>query len=652
MKSLFTIIAVLLAIMITSLCFAVPTLTIPAVKNVGANMVTLILQSNENGTGSFTINTGSNVNCGDGTKVAFGPYSSGSYHGSLPVFANVTGNYTVRNLTQDTAYTACFTAYSSSGSNLNQSPVFANISTNSAKTFTTPGWGLVGNTGVSNGSAKFTSLAIAPDGTPYVAFQDGYNSGKVTVNKFTGSDWYPVGNAGFSAGQADFVSLAFSPAGIPYVAFQDYGNSNKAIVRKYNQTLDIWDEVGSSGASAGQADYISLAFANDGTPHVAFVDYENPTITVKKFTGSTWVNLGSTGLPGDAAFISLAFSSDGIANLAYSDWSTTSKATVSKYTGSEWVAVGAPEFSSSVVNSTSLAFSPNGIPYVAYRDDGNTSKATVMKYSTNGWESVGIPQGVSSGGADLTSLAFAPDGNPCVAYQDWANGNKATVMKFNGSSWSNVGSTGFSAGRADYTSLAFSSDGTPYIAFVDASSGSTATVMKLGNKPTITGSPVTTAIKDEPYSFTPTATDATSFSIANTPSWATFNTATGALTGTPSTPETYSDIAITANNSYGSASLDSFSITVSPAGGSGSVKLASNVLYPTIADALTAAAASDTLKILLAITPEAVDCKVNKVITLEGGYDASWNRPTDVFAKVSSINITSGTLIIDQIEVQ
>ncbi len=37
---------------------------------------------------------------------------------------------------------------------------------------------------------------------------------------FNGTNWVNVGNAGFSAGEDDFISLAFNPAdGLPYVAF-------------------------------------------------------------------------------------------------------------------------------------------------------------------------------------------------------------------------------------------------------------------------------------------------------------------------------------------------------------------------------------------------------------------------------------------------
>jgi len=86
--------------------------------------------------------------------------------------------------------------------------------------------------------------------------------------------------------------------------------------------------------------------------------------------------------------------------------------------------------------------------------------------------------------------------------------------------------------------------------------------------PTISGTPATSVTVGSNYSFTPTASDANgdtlSFSISGKPSWATFNTLTGALTGVASTVGTISNIVITVTDANGaSASLAAFSINVS-----------------------------------------------------------------------------------------
>lgn len=89
--------------------------------------------------------------------------------------------------------------------------------------------------------------------------------------------------------------------------------------------------------------------------------------------------------------------------------------------------------------------------------------------------------------------------------------------------------------------------------------------------PTISGSPRTSIIAGSSYSFTPTAADANSdrltFGIQNKPSWASFNTSTGALTGTPGAANVgnYSGIVIGVSDGKASVSLPSFTIAVQQA---------------------------------------------------------------------------------------
>jgi hypothetical protein len=89
--------------------------------------------------------------------------------------------------------------------------------------------------------------------------------------------------------------------------------------------------------------------------------------------------------------------------------------------------------------------------------------------------------------------------------------------------------------------------------------------------PIITGTPLTTAVVDQEYSYQPLAFDdedagdSLTFSIENKPVWANFNEDTGALTGIPRTADidTTAEIVITVKDSAGdSASLPSFDLLV------------------------------------------------------------------------------------------
>ncbi|WP_205313747.1 putative Ig domain-containing protein, partial [Rheinheimera maricola] len=86
--------------------------------------------------------------------------------------------------------------------------------------------------------------------------------------------------------------------------------------------------------------------------------------------------------------------------------------------------------------------------------------------------------------------------------------------------------------------------------------------------PVISGTPATAVLKDTAYSFVPTASDADddtlTFSITNKPSWAAFDTNTGALTGTPVAADvgTTTGIVISVSDGTLSASLPAFNIEV------------------------------------------------------------------------------------------
>jgi hypothetical protein len=86
--------------------------------------------------------------------------------------------------------------------------------------------------------------------------------------------------------------------------------------------------------------------------------------------------------------------------------------------------------------------------------------------------------------------------------------------------------------------------------------------------PTITGTPSSAVMQGTAYAFQPTASDpdgdTLTFTVANAPAWAAFDTATGRLSGTPAAQHvgTTSGIVITASDGTLTASLPSFAITV------------------------------------------------------------------------------------------
>jgi hypothetical protein len=85
---------------------------------------------------------------------------------------------------------------------------------------------------------------------------------------------------------------------------------------------------------------------------------------------------------------------------------------------------------------------------------------------------------------------------------------------------------------------------------------------------TISGTPAASVALGGTYNFTPVASDSNgktlSFSIQNKPSWASFNSETGELSGTPTSAHvgSYSNVRISVSDGVLGATLPSFSISV------------------------------------------------------------------------------------------
>ncbi|NVK32693.1 MAG: putative Ig domain-containing protein, partial [Gammaproteobacteria bacterium] len=167
-----------------------------------------------------------------------------------------------------------------------------------------------------------------------------------------------------------------------------------------------------------------------------------------------------------------------------------------------------------------------------------------------------------------SSYALALDVN------DWfvdAEGSAMTLSTPSLPSWLSYNtSTGILSGTpsndevGDHVVSLSASDGT-----LSSEQQFTVTVLNVNDAPVITGTPATSVNEDSAYSFTPSASDddagtTLSFSIQNKPNWASFDTATGILNGTPANADVgqYDNIVISATDGSASTALASFSIQV------------------------------------------------------------------------------------------
>lgn len=342
-------------------------------------------------------------------------------------------------------------------------------------------WTNVGSAGFGLDEAFNQSLAIAPDGTPYMAYADYTGADRLSVMKYSGSTWEVVGTYEFTPSNATEVSLAIDSNNVPYVAYKS--GSHQISVYKFNGSS--WELVGAEFFETLQASHISLAIDSNNVPYISYRDTSLPVyhlLSVMKFNGTSWEFVGSAQFSAGAiSQTSLVFDSSDTPYVAFRDEANSNKITVMKYTSFTWDLVGSAGFSSGSVASNSrslkLNIDANDIPYIAYSDASNSDIATVMTFNGTTWVNVGTGT-ISAGGSSYLDMVIDSGNNIYIAYRDANNGNKATVKGFDGATWSDIGVAGFSTGNANYVTMDIDNNNIIYVGYRDVPNGNGNTVRK------------------------------------------------------------------------------------------------------------------------------------------------------------------------------
>lgn len=160
----------------------------------------------------------------------------------------------------------------------------------------------------------------------------------------------------------------------------------------------------------------------------------------------------------------------------------------------------------------------------------------------------------SASDADGNTLSFQISNRPAWASFDAASGSLTGTPASN-----HIGTT---------SNIVISvSDGTASVS-LPAFSIQVQAAPQTNLPPVISGTPPTSVNAGQAYNFQPSASDPNgttlSFSISNKPAWATFNSSTGRLYGTPGTADigTYAGIVISVSDGTTSVSLAAFTIGV------------------------------------------------------------------------------------------
>jgi hypothetical protein len=342
--------------------------------------------------------------------------------------------------------------------------------------WTNIGSGVISTQGTSlakTGNDYFNGFALSPtDGTPYVIYRDSLLTSKAVVKKFINNNWVYVGQAPTPDGVGMF-NFKLDANDVPYIAYTDAADSYKAYVRKY--TGGSWQVVGSSLSQAKSNSigiFADVALAPNGTPYAVYTDILNGNYAayVKSFNGTAWVPVGTNGLvAGSVWFNRIFIAPDGTPYVIYTDGGFL--LSVKKYTGGTWVQVGNAAFTNAY-NNVQLAFASDGTIYAACENGGSYNNYTgyVYKLVNNVWQNLNVPNVPYSWTLHF-SLAVAPDNTPYVSYSDLSNGSPVTIQKFNGTGWTYVPQSGAPAGFGAISNLTVAADGSITIA-VD-STGST-----------------------------------------------------------------------------------------------------------------------------------------------------------------------------------
>jgi len=255
-----------------------------------------------------------------------------------------------------------------------------------------------------SGSSLGPSVAIAPNSTPYVAWTDASSGDReIYVRRWNSTSWEEVGpssasGGGISSNASSWSTdpwIAIAPDGTPYVAWNDDNSFHETgspwryniYVRRWNGTS--WEEVGPDSATGrgisdtdGMTEIPSLAIAPNGTPYVAWSDLSSGhwDIYVRCWNGSNWEEIGAGSASGrgirEEMAPSVAIAPDGTPYVAWFNWTSPSggpgEIYVRRWNGSSWEEVGSGSATGGGISnnsgdslSPSLAIAPDGKPYIA-----------------------------------------------------------------------------------------------------------------------------------------------------------------------------------------------------------------------------------------------------------------------------------------------
>ena len=310
------------------------------------------------------------------------------------------------------------------------------------------------------------------------------------------------GVEGFTGVYSDAKMVVSPKDKAPYVAYGARGVDSKMSVAKFED--GAWKQVGSALFSPIiNGSHFDFDIANDGTPYVAFGDKDaastkedgktdtDYSLSVMKFDGSAWTNVGNQGFfKSQATYVGLASIESGLAACMVNNHSSSAiprrAMGVATWDGSAWT-TGESALLSAGQGVYTCKMGDNGkvatlISINRGAVDGVNYGHNIFKYENGTWES--LATNYLESGATQTSIAIgsfgtivAPDGTVYAWTGDDAPNTtkiyQVRLKKYDATSktWNTVGGNtlplGIDEGIDSHISLdvAIDPNGTPFIAF-------------------------------------------------------------------------------------------------------------------------------------------------------------------------------------------
>lgn len=292
-------------------------------------------------------------------------------------------------------------------------------------------------------------LAFDAEGRATVAYID--SLGAIRLARFDGAAWTGEEVAPDSTG-LNGISLAFAPDGTPAMAFQANTLGGSEIGYAYYDG-STW-QTETVDARNPAASICSLAFSPAGQPAIAHGIQTTTNLIFSVRVGSAWSH-ATVDAGGEAS--ALAFGPDGQPAIAYSRYDGLYLA---RFDGTNW---NKAPLDGQIPAECALGFGSDRQPVIVYNIYGNELKSAV--YDGTAWNTATLDSNAGSDHFAYPTLAFGPEGQPACAYArvDSLAGASLKFIRYVGGvspeTIDSRGDTGY------FASLAFGPDGQPAIAY-------------------------------------------------------------------------------------------------------------------------------------------------------------------------------------------